>query len=207
MVRMSPAARRLLVTMLGAIVLIAACSGSVAAPSAAPSQAAAATAASSPTPRPTPRPTPLPTPKPTPTASPDPAAALKIAAPYKLRDNPANKALTANLELTVAGIKVTEIITGREIVTGGKVVGMVLVLQIVGIPMNTAAFNAGAEGAARNVGGTATYTTISGLRVAMIKAPSGQIGMVLLHDNILMVIGTKPADTKPLLTQIIKANK
>jgi hypothetical protein len=208
--------RRLLPTALAAVFAIAGCTGAAAPASQGPSQAAA-TATSTPTPRTTPRPTPVPTAQPTPTARPtaappatgatDPASALKIAAPYKLRSNPANPSLSASFELTIAGVHVTETITGREITKAGKLVGMVLVLQIKGVPMSAQVFEAGAQGAARNVGGTVTYSTISGVKVAMIKAPAGTFGMVMLHKNILMVIGTKAADTKPLLTEVIKANK
>jgi len=210
--------RPLTAIILASVVLIAACSGGETG-AVSPSQAAAvATPTTVPTPRPTARPTPVPTPKPSPTpvaseappepeATPvDPAAALKIAAPYKLRANPANKDLNASIELTVAGVHVTETITGREILNGGKVVGQVAVIQIRGVPVTAALFEPAAQGAARNVGGTVTYSTISGIRVAMIKAATGTIGMVMLHQNILMVIGTKSADTKPLLTEVIKAN-
>jgi hypothetical protein len=200
-------------------ILVAACSGGgTAAVSQAPSQAATvASPTTSPSPRPTPSPTPILTARPSPTpavtaAPPEPtpvdaAAALKIGAPYKLRANPANKDLSASFELTIAGVHVTETITGREITNAGRLVGEVLVLQIKGVPVTTEFFEPAAEGAARNVGGTITYTTISGVKVALIKATVGTFGMVMLHREILMVLGKKPADTKPLLTEVIKANK
>jgi hypothetical protein len=204
---------------LATAILVAACSGGgTAAVSQAPSQAATvASPTTSPSPRPTPSPTPILTARPSPTpavtaAPPEPtpvdaAAALKIGAPYKLRANPANKDLSASFELTIAGVHVTETITGREITNAGRLVGEVLVLQIKGVPVTTEFFEPAAEGAARNVGGTITYTTISGVKVALIKATVGTFGMVMLHREILMVLGKKPADTKPLLTEVIKANK
>ena len=79
-------------------------------------------------------------------------------------------------------------------------------IQIRGIPVTAALFEPAVQGAARNVGGTVTYATVSGIRVGLIKATAGTIGMVMLHQNILMVIGKKPTDTKPLLTEVIKAN-
>lgn len=211
--------RKAALSLLPIAVLIAACSGSgTAAVSQPPSQAAASPATVA-TARPTPRPTPVSTPKPsaTPTvtaAPPEPeatpvdaAAALKIGAPYKLRANPANKDLSASFELTIAGVHVTETITGREITNAGRLVGEVLVLQIKGVPVTAEFFEPAAQGAARNVGGTITYTTISGVKVALIKATAGTFGMVMLHREILMVIGKKPADTKALTTAVIKANK
>jgi hypothetical protein len=211
------APRKAALLLLPIAVLIAACSGGgTAAVSQPPTQAATvATPPTAPTARPTPvlPPKPSPTPKvtappPEPEATPvDAAAALKIGAPYKLRANPANKDLSASFELTIAGVHVTETITGREITNAGKLVGEVLVLQIKGVPVTAEFFEPAAQGAARNVGGTITYTTISGVKVALIKATAGTFGMVMLHREILMVIGKKPADTKPLLTAVIKANK
>jgi len=204
---------------LATAILVAACSGGgTAAVSQAPSQAATvASPTTSPSPRPTPSPTPILTARPSPTpavtaAPPEPtpvdaAAALKIGAPYKLRANPANKDLSASFELTIAGVHVTETITGREITNAGRLVGEVLVLQIKGVPVTSEFFEPAVQGAARNVGGTVTYTTISGVKVALIKATAGTFGMVMLHREILMVIGKKPADTKALTTAVIKANK
>jgi hypothetical protein len=213
--------RKAALSLLPIAVLIAACSGGgTAAVSQPPSQAATvASPATVATARPTPRPTPVSTVEPSPTpkltaAPPDPeatpvdaAAALKIGAPYKLRANPANKDLSASFELTIGGVHVTETITGREITNAGRLVGEVLVLQIKGVPVTAEFFEPAVQGAARNVGGTITYTTISGVKVALIKATAGTFGMVMLHREILMVIGKKPADTKPLLTAVIKANK
>jgi hypothetical protein len=213
---LSPDARppRLLAAILAVAFVVAACAGAAnapASPSASPTPVPSPTAV--PTPRPTPVPTPVPTAKPTPTVAPTPtakaeaAAALKIGAPYKLVANPANKQLSATITINIAGQQVTEIISGREIRQSGKVVGLVLVLEFQGIPMNNAVFEAGADGAARNINGKLAYTTILGARVAMITATAATVGMYRLHNNIVMVVGTKAADTKPLLTSVIKANK
>src|SRR4051812_27716388 len=184
MVPSTISSRSLAPLLLATAVLIAGCSGGgTAAVSQAPSDAATvASPTAVPTPRPTSRPTVVPTPKPSPTARPtaappepeatpaDAAAALRIGAPYKLRANAANKDLNASIELTVAGVHVTETITGREILSGGKVVGEVAVIQIKGVPITAELFAPAAQGAARNVGGTVTYSTISNIKVAMIKA-------------------------------------
>jgi hypothetical protein len=211
------APRKAALLLLPIAVLIAACSGGgTAAVSQPPTQTATvATPPTAPTARPTPVPPPKPSPTPKVTAPPpepevtpvDAAAALKIGAPYELRANSANKDLSASFELTIAGVHVTETITGREITNAGKLVGEVLVLQIKGVPVTSEFFEPAVQGAARNVGGTVTYTTIAGVKVALIKATAGTFGMVMLHREILMVIGKKPADTKALTTAVIKANK
>lgn len=203
---------RLLAVVAAALFLVTACGGANNAPaSSAGSPTPAPTATAVPTPRPTPLPTPTPTASPTasPSATPvaEAVAAVKIGAPYKLVANPANKALSASIEITIAGQHITETITGREIHKGGSVVGMLLVLQFHGIPMNSTVFEGAAKGAANTVGGKLAYTTILGWKVAIITADGGTVALFRLHNNIVMVLGTKARDTKPLATSVIKANK
>ena len=209
-------ARRRLAALALTIGLVAACSGGqasvsqvpVASVAAAPSRAPLPHPTAVPTPAPTPRPTPAvqPTPKSAPTSQSDPAAALKIGSPYKLVANAANPALNTSIVITVGGTQVTETITGREIKNAGKLVGLALVLQIKGVPMTKAVFEAGAQTAANNAKGKLTYTTIGGQRVAIIAAPLATYAMFRLHGNIVMVAGIKATDTKPLVTSVIKAN-
>ena len=195
------------VTLIGA--LVAACGGTAAAPS--PSATVAPTATPRPTVRPTARPTPTPSPRPS-VASPTPvatdaAAALKIAAPYTLTANASNRQMSGNVAFDIGSVHLTETISGREIRTGGKLVGMALVLRIAGVPMSDAVFEGGAKGAANQTGGKLSYTTVLGTRVALVAAPSVTAALYRLHDDIVMVIGLKAADTKTLLAAVIKANK
>jgi hypothetical protein len=203
---------RFLAALVTALFAVAACAGAANAPATPTSSPTAAPAVTAQPLRPTAVPTPTPTAKPTPTvvpslaAVPEAAAALKIGAPYKLVANPANKQLNASISIEMAGQQIKETITGREIRQSGKVVGIVLVLEFDGIPMNKEVFEAGARGAANNINGKLAYTTILGTRVAMVTATAATVGLFRLHNDIVMVVGTKAADTKPLLTQIIKAN-
>jgi hypothetical protein len=214
MVSLDARSPRLLVGALAALLVVAAC-GSSAEATASPTVSPTPSPTAVPTPRPTPRP--IPTPIPTPTPSPTPtvtatlaeqaAAALKIGAPYKLVANPANAALSGAVSMDIAGQHVNETIAGREIWQGSKPVGLVLVLEIEGVQMSPKVFEGGAQGAANNTGGKLSYTTILGHRVALVTAKAGTFGMYALHDTIVMVLATKPADTKPLLTSVIKANQ
>ena len=189
--------------------VVAACSGTALAPSA--TSTVAPTATLRPTARPTARPTPTPSPRPSvaaPTPVPtDAAAALKIAAPYTLTANASNQQMSGNVAFDIGSVHLTETISGREIRTNGKLVGMALVLRIAGIPMSDAVFEGGAKGAANQTGGKLSYTTVLGTRVALVTAPSATAALYRLHDDIVMVIGLKAADTKTLLAAVIKANK
>ena len=199
---------RLATGLLAGTLVLAGCGGGAAAvASPAPSVVAPTP---TPTPTPTPRPTPTSTPRPTPAPSPSQApsfiTSLKIGSPYELVDNPANQALHGSFNFTLGSISATETLTGREIRQRTALVGLALVLEIVGIPMNEAAFVGGARGAAANSGGKLTYSTILGHRVAFIEAKTGAFGMYLTHDAIVMVGADKAATMKTLLTSVIKAN-
>jgi hypothetical protein len=201
---------RPILAMVLAALVAAACAGGTEAPVAASPAASAAAASTAPTARPTPRPTPrrtaIPSPTPDPSVAPDVAAGLKIGKPYELVANPANQSLTASITVDIAGKHVTETISGREIHNRGSLLGTVLVLRFEGIEMSKEVFEGGARGAASNVGGTLEYTSIAGSRVAMVRAKAGTIGLFRWNDDIVMVVGKEAADTKPLLTAVIKAN-
>ena len=96
---------------------------------------------------------------------------------------------------------------GREIRKGAATVGVALVLHFTGVPMSSALFEASAQGGARNAGGTLSYTEILGERVAIITTKQATAQMYALGDLMIMVGGNTPADSKALVTSIIKANK
>ena len=204
-----PSSVAVLAITVGVATVAAACGGSAAAPTAA--STIAPTSTPLPTARPTPRPTPTPSPRPS-LASPTPAAtdaatSLRIAAPYTLTANASNQQMSGSMSFNIGSAHLTETISGREIRASGKLVGMALVLRIAGVPMSDALFEGGAKGAANQTGGKLSYTTVLGTRVALVSAPSVTAALYRLHDDIVMVIGVKAADTKTLLEAVIKANK
>jgi hypothetical protein len=203
---------RLVAAIVAGLLVVAACAGASEGPASStqgPTAVPTATARSTPrpTPVPTSRPTAKPTASPSPTPEPEAAAAVRIGAPYELVANPANKELNATISISMGGRQITEIITGREIKRGGTTVGTLLVLEFTGVPMNQAAFEAGATGLAKRSGGKLTYATILGWRAAFVTSKAATFGLTLLHRNIVVVAGTRAADTRPLLTSVIKANK
>jgi hypothetical protein len=210
MVSVNARSPRLLAGGMVALMIVAACGSggtAVASPTEVPTPAPTARPFVPATPRPTPTPTPRPKATPTPAPAAEAIATLKIGRPYTLVANPANPALKGSIAFDVSGVHLVETITGREIWEGSKPLGLALVLEFQGIKMSAAVFNGGAQGAANSTGGTLTFTTILGTRVGIVTAKAGTFGMYPLGDHIVMVAGTKSADTTPLLTSVIKANK
>ncbi|HEY7969114.1 MAG TPA: hypothetical protein VID95_03910 [Candidatus Limnocylindrales bacterium] len=178
------------------------------------SNTAGATVRPAATVRPTPSPTrpASPSPSPKPSASPEEVAAravdsLKIGKPYALVFNAANPALSANFSFQVGSVTVTETMSGLEIRQRGQTVGLVYVLEIVGIPMNNAAFEGGARGAAANTGGKLTYAKVLGKKVAYIAARQASFAMYLHGATIVMVGAQTLGLTKTLLASVIKSNR
>jgi hypothetical protein len=170
-----------------------------------PSDAAVVTASIAPSPTPSPSPSAV---LPTPTVAPTPGfiATLKIGSPYELVDNPANQSLRGSFNFQLGSVNATETLSGREIRQRTKLVGIVLVLSFDGIPMNNAAFEGGARGAAGTSGGTLTYAKVLGHRVAYIVAKTASYALYLDHDVIIMVAADKLPLVKTLLTALMKAN-
>ena len=107
----------------------------------------------------------------------------------------------------MGGQHVVETISGREVRQGTKMIGVALVLKIDGVRMSRQIFDGITKGLANQMGGKVSNTTILGTRVAMVTGKVGTFGMYAFHDTVVIVLGIKPADTKPILTSVIKANK
>jgi hypothetical protein len=207
MVSVNARSPRLLAGAMVALLIVAACGdggSAVASPTESPTPAPTVPMFVPATPLPTPTPTPSPTPLPTPSSA---IASLKIGRPYRLVANPANVALTGSIAIDILGQHVVETLRGREIWDANKMIGIALMLEIQGVTMSDAGFNAAAQGAANSSGGKLAFTTINGTRVGIVTAKAGTFGLYPLGDHIVLIAGTKAADTKPLLTSVIKANK
>jgi hypothetical protein len=200
---------RLLAAALAALVIVAGCSGSAAAPI---SPTASPTAAV--TPSPTPSRSHVPS-YPTPTQAPasptppplDAASGLKIGSPFRLVANPANSTLTASFSFNIATVHIEETMTGREVWQRNKLVGLAYVIEISGVAMTRATFDRAAQGAANTTQGKLTFTTILGNRVAFIATKTASFGLYVLHENIVMVGAETMTETKTLLTSVLKANR
>jgi hypothetical protein len=146
------------------------------------------------------------TPAPAQTAADIVLAALRIGKPYVLFDNPVDENLEASLALDVARSHVEATIRGREVLDANALVGYVFVLSYDGVDWSNTLFKEVAKGAARNVEGKLSYTTIGGTQVAIIKVTGGTIAMFSYRETIVMVLGATPALTQSLASSIIKAS-
>jgi hypothetical protein len=144
----------------------------------------------------------------TPVATPDVVADLEIGDPYELVSNPVNKALTAStsFRFDVADQQVESTMTGREIRQGGKLVGLLLVMQFDGLTMTPAILDAAANGAAKNADGAVSFATVLDHRVAFVTTKDAIFGMYILADKIVLVGGPTGTEAKTLITSVIKAN-
>jgi hypothetical protein len=154
------------------------------------------------------RPRPSATPRATPTPAPAKTAIekLKIGSPYTLVYNPANPALSASLTINIGGLTVKETISGREVRQRGTLVGLAYVVEASGVPMNDAALQGAARGAAATSGGKVSYGTVLGHKVAYVVAKTASFAMFLDGDHLVMVGAASLAVTKTLLQSVIKAN-
>ena len=203
---------RLLAAALTALLVVAGCTGSAAAP-VSPSPTASPNAAATPSPARSLSPSPVPS-YPTPTRAPasstpalDAASGLKIGSPFRLVANPANSTLTASFSFNVATVHVEETMTGREVWQRNKLVGLAYIIEISGVQMSRTMFDRAAQGAANATQGNLTFTTILGNRVAFIATKSASFGLYVLHETIVMVGAETMAETKTLLTSVLKANR
>ena len=97
--------------------------------------------------------------------------------------------------------------SGREIHQRGKPVGLLYVLELTGVPMSDAVFQGGARGAAANSGGKLTYGTVLGHKVAYVVTKTASFAMFLRDDVIVMVGAQTLAQTKALLSAVLKSNR
>ena len=203
---------RLLAGALTVLLIVAGCTGSAAAP-VSPSPTASPNAAATPSPARSLSPSPVPS-YPTPTRAPasptpaiDAASGLKIGSPFRLVANPANSTLTASFSFNVATVHVEETMTGREVWQRNKLVGLAYIIEISGVQMSRTMFDRAAQGAANATQGNLTFTTILGNRVAFIATKTASFGLYVLHETIVMVGAETMAETKTLLTSVLKANR
>ncbi|MFL5680206.1 MAG: hypothetical protein ACJ77B_06360 [Chloroflexota bacterium] len=211
MIQPIAARSRLVIALLGAVLLVGACSAA-AQPATDPTPTPAVTPKITFPPRPTARPTatpaPTPTPQPTPAAGTgDLASGLKIGKPYSLVNNPANTALTGSFQFDVGGQHLEAAMDGREVWSSSSLVGAAIVMSFTGHPVTTAMFEGAARGGAATVDGKVSYATVLATRVAYITSSQTSAGLFVLHGRIVMVAGRTLPETNLLLASVIKANK
>jgi hypothetical protein len=208
---------QLMALTLGAVLVATGCGTSTGTPSAAPSTAATVAATPSPvaTPSPTPSPTPVPTAAPTPTAqpsaepseAPDVALGIRIGAPYSLVADAQSAMYSGSLAFDIGGQHIVGWFSGRTIVRDGTQVGVLMAIQYDTLDVVTPQMLEGAaRGSMATTGGKLTWTRIRGHKVGVITSGSATAAIYAKGPQIILVVGTRAKDTKPLMTSVIKAN-
>ncbi len=197
--------RLLSIVLIG--LLIAACSPAV---SVAPSPTDTPTPTASPSPSPDPSPSPSPSSAPSASAAAaDPAAGLKIAAPYQLTTlDPALEASFRQQFATSAGAFASLIgIGGREVVSNGALAGYVFVIAFPTGVLSDTAYQAMLGGIASGSQMTFTTTTISGVSFSSGTAATSGLGAFRVGDHVLMVATPTSKALTDVGTALITANQ
>ena len=166
--------------------------------------------------------TPAPTASPSPAASPsaaapasaatssgpDPAAGLKIDAPYTFVDLPPalQQAFESQMKSSLGAFG-SSITFGFRQVDGGTGQAFLMVLAFPTGTVSANAFEAMLSGISGSMGATLQKTTVDGVEVSSGPSTSGGVGIFHIGDHILIVIAQKPADSLPIAKALITANK
>ena len=142
------------------------------------------------------------------TAGVDPAKGLAIGAPYSLTALP--PALQTVFEQQMAaglGGFGNSIQVGFRQVTGGTGMSILMVMAFPTGFLNPAAYEAALSGMGTSMGATFTKTTVEGVDVSTGTQATGGVAVFHIGDHMLVVISPTPAETLPISTALIKANK
>lgn len=142
------------------------------------------------------------------TAGVDPAKDLAIGAPYSLTTLP--PALQTVFEQQMAaglGGFGNSIQVGFRQVTGGTGMSILMVMAFPTGFLNPAAYQAALSGMGTSMGATFTTTSVEGVDVSTGTQATGGVAVFHVGDHMLVVISPTPAETLPISTALIKANK
>jgi hypothetical protein len=185
-------------------VTVAACGGTASPAAATPSPTIAAT----PSPTPAPTPTPAPSVAASPAATADPAADLKIGAPYAIADvAPALKTAFETQMASGLGSFGSLISFGFRQISGGQGQAFLLVMAFPTGMLNDEAYQGALGGMSASLKATLTPSTVDGVEVSSGNASSGGVAVFHMGDHLIMVIAQTPADAVPMATALIQANK
>jgi hypothetical protein len=139
---------------------------------------------------------------------PDPAAGLKVDAPYTLVDLPPAMQQAFETQMaTSLGAFGSNITYGFRQVDGGTGLTYLLVLAFPTGTVNAATFQGMVGGLSGSMGATLTTTTVDGVDVASGPTSTGGVAIFHIGDHALIVITQKPADSLPIAKALISANQ
>ena len=207
----SPAMRRALMALASvAIALaIAGCGSSAAtspSPVAAPSQAAPASAPAASTPPAESASAPAPAVSPAGSPGLDPAAGLKVDAPYKFADLP--PAMQQALQTQMgSGLGALGGSMGFRQIEGATGQTFLMVFAFPSGTVSASTFQTMIAGMSTGMGATLQTTSVDGVDVASGPSTTGGVSFFLIGDHALIVISEKAEDALPVSKALISANK
>ena len=175
-------------------------------PSASPSQIAAASSSTAPSP--SVATSSAPSASAAASRGPDPAAGLKVDAPYTFVDLPPAMQQAFETQMaTSLGAFGSNITYGFRQVQGGAGLTYLLVLAFPTGTVNASTFQGMVGGLSGSMGATLTTTTVDGVDVASGPSSTGGVAIFHIGDHALIVISEKPTDALPVAKALISANK
>jgi hypothetical protein len=96
---------------------------------------------------------------------------------------------------------------GFRQVEGGTGQAFLMVLAFPSGTVSANTFQGMVGGLTASMGATLKTTTVDGVDVASGPSTAGGVGIFHIGDHVLIVIAEKPADSLPIATALIKANK
>lgn len=137
----------------------------------------------------------------------DPAAGLKIEAPYGMIALPSSLQTTFEQQMaTGLGALGSSIKVGFRQVTGGTGSSILMVIAFPTGSLTAANYQAALARMAPSMGATFTTTTVGGVEISKGAMSSGAIAIFHVGDHMLMVIGQTEADSVAVATSLINAN-
>lgn len=137
----------------------------------------------------------------------DPAAGLKIEAPYGMIALPSSLQTTFEQQMaTGLGALGSSIKVGFRQVTGGSGFSILMVIAFPTGSLTAASYQAALAGMAPSMGATFTTTTVGGVEISKGAMSSGAVAIFHVGDHMLMVIGQTEADSVAVATSLINAN-
>lgn len=138
----------------------------------------------------------------------DAAAGVQIAAPYSLTALPTElqAAMESQMAASLGGFG-GSITFGFRQIGGGSGQGVLMVIGFPAGSLTEAAYAGALAAMGSSMGTTLTSTTVEGVAVSTGAAGSGSIALFPADDNLILVIVEKEADTLPMTTALIRANK
>jgi hypothetical protein len=196
-------------TFLGIALITAACGGTTAtaSPTVAPTTAPTAPPVASASP--VASPSVAPSTSPAASAAVDPAAGLKIAAPYTITelDPTLSQSIAASMEQSLGAFSSLIHVGARSITNAGTQAAILMVIAFPAGTLSDTTYQSVLTGMTASTEATLTTTNISGIDVSTGKLATTAVGVFRVEDHVLLVLCPDATQVVPVVTALIAANQ